>query len=394
MKNSEFSVHSVFDKLKQFETRIHSNEASEKLDIENLDFYRSSTAYVRSQLDKAITVLINPTELNEVSSLLDNCLTQLNEFLGNGNVGHINNIENYIFPMLRLVRNFPVPNANDNFSYSQLINDFKKLATEKAVELSKAFESVQATISKIDQDLSKRENEIQSVEKTITDKQTQIEGLSQNFQSNFDSIKSTETTKFEELRDRLKKTVDDQTKQIDDDTKSLVDRLNKKEDEAKKLVNVIGNIGATGNYRFVAEAHGKSADFWRYVAIGFMVTLSGILIWTLFNVGGEYDWKMALIRILSALVLTYPATYAARESAKHRKLENLNRKAELELASINPFIEILSEEKKQAIKEKLVEKYFGNNDGYIENDQTDDTHSVPFKVLDKVVDIFKEVKKS
>jgi hypothetical protein len=395
MKNSEFSAHSVFDKLKQFETRIHSKEASEKIDIENLDFYRSSAAYVRSQMDKAITVLINPAELNDVSSLLDNCLTQLNEFLGNANVGHLNNIESYLYPMLRLVRNIPLPNASDDFSYSQLINDFKKLAAEKVAELSIEFESVQEIISNVNGDLNQRKIEIQAVDKIITDKQIQIDGLNQSFQSNFDLIKSTETTKFEDLRDRLKKNLEDQTKIIDDNTKSLVDRLNTKEEEAKKLVNVIGNIGATGNYRLAAEAEGESADLWRYVAIGFMGTLSAILIWTLFDLGGDkYDWKTALIRIPSALVLTYPATYAARESAKHRKLENLNRKAELELASINPFIEILSEEKKQAIKEKLVEKYFGNNEGYTENDQSDDTHSVPFKVLDKVVDIFKEVKKS
>lgn len=395
MKNSEFSAHSVFDKLKQFETRIHSKEASEKIDIENLDFYRSSAAYVRSQLDKAITVLINPTELNEVSSLLDNSLTQLNEFLGNANVGHLNNIDNYLYPILRLTRNFPIPHTNDDFSYSQLINDFKKLAGEKVAELSREFEAVKKTISNIYDDLSKRESEIQGVGKTITEKQTQIEGLNQSFQSNFDLIKATETKNFEELRERLKNEMVGLTKKIESDTDALVGGLYYKEEEAKKLVNVIGNIGATGNYQKIANAHRSTANMWRWIAIGFMAALSGILIWTLFNVEEpNYDWKMALIRILSALVLTYPATYAARESAKHRKLENLNRKAELELASINPFIEILSEEKKQAIKEKLVEKYFGNNDGYTENDQPDDTHSVPFKVLDKVVDIFKEVKKS
>ena len=126
-----------------------------------------------------------------------------------------------------------------------------------------------------------------------------------------------------------------------------------------------------------------------------MVLLSIILISTIWNIGSDnYDWKMSLVRILSALVLTYPATYAARESAKHRKLENLNRKSELELASINPFIEMLSDEKKESIKEKLVEKYFGNSEGYLDKESDKSEDGVPFKVLDKAVEIIKQLKKS
>ena len=93
-----------------------------------------------------------------------------------------------------------------------------------------------------------------------------------------------------------------------------------------------------------------------------MIALSGILIYTIWDISGDnFDWTKSLIRILAAAALSYPATYAARESSKHRKLEVLNRKAELELTAINPFIELLPEAKKEAIKEKLVEKYFGNS---------------------------------
>lgn len=393
MKTADFSASPVFDKLKQFEARIHSDEASEKVDLENLDFYRSAASYIRSQLDKSITVLINAAELNDIHSLIDNSLREFNGFLGNGNVGHLNNIETYLYPALKAIRNLPVPNVNDDFSYSALINDLKTLSTQKIAEVNKSIESVEEDIEAVETELAKKETDIQNISKAIADKQTQIETLNQSFQTNFDLIKSTEATKFEELRERLKKTLEEQAKRIEDDTKSLVDRLNHKEDEAKKLVNVIGNIGATGNYQRIADAHRLTANIWRWVAVGFMTILSGILIVTIWKIGGDkYDWQMALVRILSALVLTYPATYAAQESAKHRKLENDNRKAELELASINPFIEILDDERKQLIKEKLVEKYFGNNHTP-EATKDKDNQGVPFKVLDKAVEIVKELKK-
>lgn len=93
-----------------------------------------------------------------------------------------------------------------------------------------------------------------------------------------------------------------------------------------------------------------------------MAGLSGLIIWAIIGLGdSEFDWTKSLIRIIAAATLSYLATYASRESSKHRKLENFNRKLELELASIESFIEILPEEKKQSIKEKLAEKYFGSN---------------------------------
>ena len=90
--------------------------------------------------------------------------------------------------------------------------------------------------------------------------------------------------------------------------------------------------------------------------------LSGLLIFSIWKIWDiNYDWHKAIIRIIASAILIYPATYASRESSKHRKIENLNRKLELELSSISPFIEILDEAKKQEIKVKLVEKYFGNS---------------------------------
>jgi hypothetical protein len=395
MKNTEFSNHAIFDKLKQFETRIHSEEAIKKVDMENLDFYRSTSKYIRSQLDKGITVLIYPNDLNDLHSHIDNSLNQLNAFLGNDNVGHLNNIEAYLYPALRTARGIPVPNIDDDFSYSALVNDLKTVADQKTGEIHSQVQSVKNEIMIIENELSKRETEIQNVSKSVVEKQSQIEGLSQNFQANFDQIRSAENTKFEVLRDDLKKNIDTKVKEIDDSTRALLTRLKTKEEEAKKLVNVIGNIGATGNYQSIANAHRDAANRWRTIAIFFMSILSLILIWTIWGVGSDqYDWKMALVRILSALVLTYPATYAVQESTKHRKLENSNRKAELELASINPFIEILDDEKKQQIKERLVDRYFGNNEVNIEKETDRSDDGVPLKVLDKVVDIFKEIKKS
>ena len=72
-----------------------------------------------------------------------------------------------------------------------------------------------------------------------------------------------------------------------------------------------------------------------------------------------FDWKLSLFRIGAALVLAIPATYAASESSKHRVAEYRNRQAELELASIDPFLEKMPDEIKNDLKAKLTDRLFG-----------------------------------
>ncbi|CAN0605027.1 unnamed protein product, partial [Ectocarpus sp. 12 AP-2014] len=183
--------------------------------------------------------------------------------------------------------------------------------------------------------------------KLIEGKETEIQNLNSTFQTNFNNIKSEHNQSFEndkktfrseidKSKELFRKEIDSLKSGIDTDTTQLVKDLETKLEEAKKIVNVIGNVGVTGNYQIIANEHKDSANFWRWVAIGFMSVFSGLLIWTLIDLSADgFDWTKSLIRLIAAAALSYPATYAAKESTKHRKLETLNRTAELELASVD-----------------------------------------------------------
>ena len=63
---------------------------------------------------------------------------------------------------------------------------------------------------------------------------------------------------------------------------------------------------------------------------------------------------------------------------------------ELDLAASNPFIELFDEKKKQEIKEKLVEKYFGNN--AINKTESDIPITVYEKFTNQFISIIKSIK--
>lgn len=373
MTSENFDNHTIFDRLNSLKEILENEEVKEKIDLEKLSYFQTVFSYINQRVKLTIPDLIQQTELDSLSTELDAGISQINSFLGNTNAGHLTNATNNFIAAINRIKNFPIPVAKADFNFSRKIAEFEKIAKSKYKSLEKEKDELQTELTNFKTDLTTKETEIQRLIKLIEGKETEIQNLNSTFQTDFNNIKSEHNQNFEndkktyraeidKSKEQFKKEIDELKNSIDTDTSTLISELETKLSEAKKLVNLIGNVGITGNYQNIANSHKKSANFWRVTAIVFMSIFSILLVWTIIDLSSEgFNWTKSLIRLIAAAALSYPATYAARESSKHRKLETINRNAELELASINPFIEGLSDDKKQIIKEKLVEKYFGNN---------------------------------
>jgi len=149
-----------------------------------------------------------------------------------------------------------------------------------------------------------------------------------------------------------------------------LEAIEEKRSEAEKIVNLIGNIGLTGNFRGAATEEKKTADLMRWIALGCFGAMALVVLSTLFfSVSNGFDPWVAIFRVTAALTLIVPATYAARESSKHRALEARNRRAELELASIDAYLESLPDERKAEIKASLTGRFFGQIEDRSESDR-------------------------
>lgn len=409
MKTENYENHQLFEKLEQLNSRLQSDEIKEKIEIDYFAFYETAYNYIKDRLKLTIPILVQEAEMNALASELEAGLSQINAFIGNNNVGHLNNANNNFNSALNRIRNFPLPFAKNDFNFSKSISNFEKIVTEKYRNLEEENERLNSELQEFENKLKNNGVEIDNLSKLLTQKESEIQNINSSFQTEFNNIKSTAVQTFEQERSVFKAEIDSDRKaftqerkafrteidsvkttfeqerkafrkEIDSDretyqleiekhkaaitteTSELISELQQKLEESKKLVNVIGNVGVTGNYQIIANHHRKQANIWRIIAVIFMTILSVLLIYTIWHITGtEFDWKVALIRVIAFSALLYPATYAAKEAGKHRRMENVNRKSELDLASINPFIEILPENKKQEIKEKLVDKFFGNS---------------------------------
>lgn len=147
------------------------------------------------------------------------------------------------------------------------------------------------------------------------------------------------------------------------ESSALIASLEDQRTQAARIVQVVGNIGVTGNYQQIANAESTQANFWRWVTVtifGVGVAVAGATFVKFWGqpFSAENAWSVA-IRLLYAIAITAPAWYTARESARHRTNSDRARQTELELASIGPFIELMPEENKVKIREQLTPFYFG-----------------------------------
>lgn len=395
MKSTEFESHKIFDKLDQTISRISNIETRYKIPIDKLNYYETACKYIKDRLKITIPILVAVDELNTIFQELDNALVQINNFIGNGNFGHLTNADNHFNIAITRIRNLPFPLVKSDFNFAKSIANFESIVKSKYEVVEKENSFLKDELKKIKVDLLAKNNDIKKISDTLFTKNNEISNLASTFQTEFANLKSVInqnidsdrkifrseiTTDRENYSDEIaldkekfKKELDEKILILDRETNSLISTISTKLEEAQRIVSVIGNIGVTGNYQIIANQNKKAANTWRILAIIFMTIFSGLLIWTIWDVSSEnYDWIKSVIRIIAAAALSYPATYAARESSKHRKIETTNRKLELELASLTPFIEMLPEEKKREIKANLVEKYFGNHIEILEENNAKD----------------------
>jgi hypothetical protein len=396
MNPSDFKQHPVFDRLSDLKKSLQSKAAREHINLDSLNYLQTSMNYIADRLNCSIPILIQDSELNAIAQDLTNELGQINAFLGNSNSGHLINAINNVNASLSKIRNLPSQLIKGNSNYSKILSNFDSLVRAKLDFLNNENKSLKNQISLLGKDLEKSNQELKKLSNSLLQKEKEIQNLNNNFQTDFKNFRLISTQniekdritfrkEFDKDKEKYRKDIDEKIELLDSSSAKIISELKLKLKDARKLVNVIGNVGATGNFQVLANYHNKEANKWRIVAISFMSILSLILIITIWDIHiGNFDWVRSVVRIFAAGILSYPATYAAQESSKHRRQENYNRKIELELASINPFIEILEEPKKQIIKEKLVDKYFGNNDTL---DSKEDVHdsTISLNAVEKII---------
>lgn len=323
------------------------------------------------QTKRRISLAINLNALNNLHSSSESIINELNNYISNRNAGHIDtafNLAEQGFQIF-LQQAFPSDGKIDGAEADAALASLKTASHAAILELQSSKTKLLNEIETLSSSVSTNIESIAVLSAEIESHKSQSAQEIENIKSSHGSLSQEFSNKFNEINEKWDETKEEKISQIDTDIEALVAKISEKETEARSLVQSVGEVLITGTYQKTAKDESELANVFRWITIGLFTT--GILI-VLSNYivhiisifqGVTYDenpWTIAA-RFLTALVVSLPAFYTARESARHRTNADRARQRELELSTLGPFIELLPAEIKTEIRDRLTDRYFGNS---------------------------------
>ncbi len=322
---------------------------------------------VQAQIEQTPAVLSSTAALSNLQSNLPAPLNELNAFLSNKNPGHIVNaaaqLEQNILPQL-----WGLPQqwtTSPEPSLAALLQRQAEHAAETVRQLVAQRDQLTASLTDATSRADSLKSQLDTMQEAAAKERAEAAAAVANLQKAYAEKEIERSAAFELAVSGFKEAF---SKAQTDASKSANEKLSQLEDQrqqAARIVQVVGNIGVTGNYQRIAIAESAQANFWRWVTVcifgaGIVVAAATFIKFWDQPFSTENLWSV-LVRLLYAIAITAPAWYTARESARHRTNADRARQTELELASIGPFIELMPEGKKVEIREMLTKSYFGRS---------------------------------
>jgi len=398
-----FKNHALHTSLKELDAKIKSAELK-------LDDTQQAEGYGRFckvvNLAKGVFETVDPelvTEqaLTQVQGAISNMSAHFDAFVEKKDWNHLNQRADQLLNLLHLLPRNEL--AEGDRPYAEQISKLQGAAASVidglragAEKVERQHEQVEVKVSQLGQKVSTFDNEIveqkKRIDSLITEQTSQFSQGTDERNSKFNDQQSrfeeTERKRAKQFADhfgqfkteheKVTKEIRDSAKELVDEGRTsfgeLVDEHRTKSDEvlaalkinlekAEKIVGLIGNTGLTGNYQRVANAEKKVADLFRWIAIGCMILMVACVAWIVVHVtSDDFNWQIALFRLVAAIAFGAPAWYCAHESTRHRKIEHRNRRIELELASLSPYLAEMPDEERRKIIAELSKDYFGRED--------------------------------
>lgn len=372
MSESEIQGHPIWAQLNQMQQWEKTPNFADPSIFSNEQFRFSrdkifaSTKWMRSMLESTPLVLISVHGLNQIHNNFQHCLNEVSNFVANNNAAHLINAASHIDTtvMPNFWAFFP-RNADTNPRLTnEIISQIRESSARTIESLNTQKSALKAEVEQLRIEISNERSSAHQLSETLNAQKNEAIAVNARMQQEFAEAETRRNAAFSERISEINSVAEQARDKLSASAKASLDALAKNEQDAKRIVQVVGNIGTTANFQKIAEDEAKQANLWRWITVGLFALGIGVAIVTFIKFLNaestpEHAWTAA-IRLLYAIAVTAPAWYAAKESARHRTNSDTSKRTELELASLGPFIELMPDDKKIAIREALVQKYFGN----------------------------------
>lgn len=150
---------------------------------------------------------------------------------------------------------------------------------------------------------------------------------------------------------------------MDDAYRETLDNLKTKKEEIDSILGHVSGRAIAGDFEKSAAVERAAANWLRLASLlcmALIVLVLGYSFWE--TTQQDLQWQKSLFRVALAFLLSAPAAYLARESAKHRAQQYVHLQTSLDLKAIRPYLASLPQDIQHRIKSEVAAKLFGGRD--------------------------------
>lgn len=228
-------------------------------------------------------------------------------------------------------------------------------------ELNAQKGRIDAVISEYQQQFSSAESaRSEQFNRALSESSGQLNNLIDKQRTRFDEIGQAAQGSFVALQAGLGIELQDIKRKGEKQADEVIERLEAMRRQAQELLQVVGNIGMTGDFQKAAISARRRLFVWQTLAVGSIAGLIGFAIAAFHSTTQEtFSWAVVGTRAFVALAFGILAAFASRQADRSEAAETRNRRYQLELSSIDAYLVSLPSEMRNEVKVKLAEKLFG-----------------------------------
>lgn len=151
--------------------------------------------------------------------------------------------------------------------------------------------------------------------------------------------------------------------------------------------------GMAAGYNKIANQEKKSKIIWQIITVVSMLSIIGYGIYftnqfkPVDQVFSDINWGSFFARIFVMSAIGALSTYSSKQAKRHSDMERYNRKMELELASIDPYLAVMPNDITIKIKEELAPTFFAKEDStiFLNDNESNEVDSLISNALKRVI---------
>jgi hypothetical protein len=373
MSPSEYSSHPLRELMERLNSLVHSAELtdpdllSSEMVAASLQSVSTILGLARVQMERTPAQLVSGYGLAQLQNGFQTVFNELSAFQSNKNLGHLQNakaqVEQAVMPYL-----WAFASIGEESGLAPLSETISQLSIAASASIKKIVEQRDANLEQtaaLARQLQDASLRLEALTEAVAQQKADAATTVAVLQKQYAEQESERANIFESMLKKFSGDFEEMHIAATEAQVNLLASLQASQDQAAQIVQVVGNIGVTGNFQKIANTESGQANLWRWITVAFFGFGIAIAIATFYKFWDqpftpENAWSV-LIRLMYAIAIAAPAWYTARESARHRTNADRARQTELELASLGPFIELMPDDKKHQIREELTKRYFGNH---------------------------------